>query len=125
MEEDKNIYLCILAKAYTETKFTIEYDSDEEIIKLLSYDSFEHVELKPNTPKLFQLEAQQKYEIKFTREKGYFYVKIAVCKNDNMDNYQTCLEELKDSSDKGKQIITKTEEFGEEPCARCIVFIKL
>ena len=75
--------------------------------------------------KLFQLEAEQKYEIKFTREKGFFYTKIAVCKNDGSDDYDTCLEDLKDSDDMGKKIVTKTEEFGEDPCSKCIVFIKL
>ena len=40
MEDDNNVYLCILVSAYQETKFSIEFDSDEEIIKLLNYNSF-------------------------------------------------------------------------------------
>lgn len=81
MKEDKDFYLCILVTGYMESKFTIEYTSADEIIKLLHYDTFERFEIVPKKPKLFQLEAQQQYEIKFTREKGYFYVKIAVCKD--------------------------------------------
>lgn len=40
MEEDKNPYVCILAKAYLDSKFSIEYTSDNEIIKQLMLDSF-------------------------------------------------------------------------------------
>lgn len=41
MRDDKDFYLCILATGYLESKFTIEYTSQEDIIKLLHYDSFE------------------------------------------------------------------------------------
>ena len=126
MEEDQNVYLCILAKAYMQTKFTIQFDSDEEIIKLLSYDSFEHISLKPNEPKLFQLESRERYELKFTRERAYYYIKITVCKNDaDSEDFQTCLEDLKSGDDRGKQLPAKTEESAEQPCVSCIVFIRL
>lgn len=38
MTEDQDYYLCILAYGYLESKFTIEYTSDEDIIKLLRLD---------------------------------------------------------------------------------------
>jgi len=47
--------------------------------------------VEPKSPKFYQLEANQKYEIKFTREKGYFYVKIAVCKDEEGKDFEECL----------------------------------
>ena len=47
----------------------------------MHYDTFERFSVQPHQVKLFQLEAQQQYEIKFTRETGYFYVKVAVCQD--------------------------------------------
>jgi hypothetical protein len=43
MGDDRNVYLCLLAKAYTNTKLSFEYTSDEDSIKVLDMDSFETV----------------------------------------------------------------------------------
>ena len=48
-----------------------------------------------------------------------------MCKNTGDDDYQTCLDDFKDDEDQGKKIVAKTEEFGEEPCQKCIVFVRL
>ena len=48
-----------------------------------------------------------------------------MCKQDKDKSYESCLEEIKDSNDKGRKVVAKTEEFGEEPCDKCIVFVKL
>lgn len=40
MGEDRNIYLCLLVRAYTNTKLSLEYTSDEGSIKILDMDSF-------------------------------------------------------------------------------------
>lgn len=79
MEDDENIYLCITARGAVESKFNLEYSTDEDEIKVLKYDTFENIALTEKNPKIFQMEAWQAYEIKVTREKGYFYIKIAVC----------------------------------------------
>lgn len=40
MGDDRNVYLCLLTKAYTNTKLSFEYTSDENSIKVLDMDSF-------------------------------------------------------------------------------------
>lgn len=40
MNLDKNPYICILAQAYLDSKFSIEYASDDGLIKQLMLDSF-------------------------------------------------------------------------------------
>lgn len=59
MGEDRNIYLCLLAKAYTNTKLSLEYTSDEDSIKILDMDSFETVSVDKLTTKLYQVSANQ------------------------------------------------------------------
>lgn len=123
MGEDRNIYLCLLAKAYTNTKLSLEYTSDEDSIKILDMDSFETATLDKSTTKLYQVSANQEYYIKFTRNKGFPFVSFAKCTQGN--DYEQCLEDLVKSKDKGKQLVSKTESFTEEPCEKCIIFIKL
>ena len=55
MEDDKNIYLCILAKSEMESKFYIEWTSDEEMIKVLDLDSFETVKIEKGPAKVYQV----------------------------------------------------------------------
>lgn len=59
MGQDRNIYLCLLAKAYTNSKLSIEYASDEDSIKILDMDSFETVEIDKSATKLYQVSANQ------------------------------------------------------------------
>ena len=40
MNLDKNPYICILAQAYIDSKFSIEYISDDGLMKQLYLDSF-------------------------------------------------------------------------------------
>ncbi len=79
MGEHRNIYICLLVKAYTNTKITLEYTSDEESIKVLDMDSFETVNVEKGKPKLYQVSANQQYYIKFTRNKGFPFVSFAKC----------------------------------------------
>lgn len=67
MDDDSNFYLCIRVTGITESKFNIEYTTDNEEIKTLGFDGFSNVILEPHIPKLYQMEAWQDYEIKFTR----------------------------------------------------------
>lgn len=41
MNNDKNKYICILAHAFLDSKFSIEYSSDNQIMKRLTLDSYE------------------------------------------------------------------------------------
>lgn len=67
MDDDSNLYLCLRATGITESKFNIEYTTDNEDIQTLGFDGFSNVILEAHTPKLYQMEAWQDYEIKFTR----------------------------------------------------------
>lgn len=89
MGEDRNIYLCLLAKAYTNTKLSIEYTSDEDSIKILDMDSFETVDVDKSSTKLYQVSANQEYYIKFTRNKGFPFVSFAKCTQGN--DYEKCM----------------------------------
>jgi hypothetical protein len=40
MNLDKNPYICILAQAFLDSKFSIEYISDDGLIKQLYLDNF-------------------------------------------------------------------------------------
>lgn len=59
MNEDKNPYLCILAEAYLDSKFSIEYSSDNNIIKQLTLDNFYTHKSAKDTTKIFQLDGAQ------------------------------------------------------------------
>lgn len=39
MNQEKHVYMCILARADEDSKFSIEYDSNDEIITQLLVDS--------------------------------------------------------------------------------------
>jgi len=59
MGDDRNIYICILAKAYTNTKLSFEYTSSTDAIKVLEMDSFETVTIDKMTPKIYRVSANQ------------------------------------------------------------------
>jgi hypothetical protein len=59
MGNDRNVYLCLLAKAYTNTKLSFEYTSDEGSIKVLDMDRFETVSVEKDKPKIYQISANQ------------------------------------------------------------------
>jgi hypothetical protein len=72
---------------------------------------------------MYQISANQEYYVKFTRNKGFPFVKFAKCNEG--DDFEQCLENIESATDKGKQLVSKTESFSEEPCAKCIIFIKI
>lgn len=113
----------MLAKAYIESKFYIEWTSDEEMIKVLDLDSFETVPIEKGPSKIFQVTPRlQEYEIKFTRNRGFPFIQIVVCSA--KDDYDDCLENS-DKKTAKKQMVTKTEMYSEEPCSDCIIFIEI
>ena len=64
MDEHNDIYLYILARAVSDSKLSIEFeftDQDEEKVKMMSFDSFEHVKLAPKTSKLFYTSIEQPF----------------------------------------------------------------
>ena len=61
METDHDIYLCLLASSITDSKFTIEYSSDEQTMKVLTPNTFERIQLSADQVKMYQMQANQQY----------------------------------------------------------------
>lgn len=60
MSQDKHPYICILARAIQDSKFSIEYDSDDEIVTQIVLDSsYVHKTYIQNEKKLFQQDGTQ------------------------------------------------------------------
>lgn len=59
MNLDKNPYICIEAQAYIDSKFSIEYVSDDGIIKQLSVDNFYTQKSEKGKVTLLQIDASQ------------------------------------------------------------------
>ena len=51
--------MCILVRGVEDTKFSIEYDSDDEIMTHLMYDSSYVHRVQNKTVKFFQIDATQ------------------------------------------------------------------
>lgn len=80
MEDHRNVYLCILAQAITDNKFTIEFISDSESIKTLSMDGQATLKSKSGQVTLYQIEASQSFELKIARNEGFPYISSKLCK---------------------------------------------
>ena len=83
MDDHNDIYLYILARAVTDSKLSIEFefnDQDEEKVKMMSFDSFEHVKLQPKKSKLFYTSIEQPFEIKIQRSNGFPFYSTKICK---------------------------------------------
>ena len=71
---------------------------------------------------MYQMEADQQYELKFTREKGYYYYLCKQC-NKNKD-YEKCVEEFQEEEG-GNKVLSKVVSFKDEPCLGCLLFVKV
>jgi len=78
MNEDKNPYICILAKAYQDSKFSIEYTSENNIMQQVRLDSF-YVKSKANEVTILQVDGTQEFSLKVTRTEGFPYIAYKVC----------------------------------------------
>lgn len=64
MDEHNNIYLYIIAIAMNDAKiaFDFSFDASEDLnIKLLDYDSLEHLSLPPKTSKIYYVITDQPF----------------------------------------------------------------
>lgn len=80
MNNDKNKYICILANAYLDSKFSIEYSSDNQLIKHLTADSYLTKKLEAHQTAYFQMDGAQEMVIKITRTSGFPYLSNKICK---------------------------------------------
>lgn len=123
MSEDKHPYICILARAASDSKFSIEYDSNDEIINQLQLDSSYVHKGTANSAKIFQIDASQEFKLKITRSAGFPFIDQALCKSN--EDLETCLNTFKEKTSKGEQMATLTKIIEEEPCEKCIFFLKI
>ncbi len=121
MEEDGNVYLCLVARGLQDGKFSIEYVSDRKEIQMLHTNSFQSVALDTNETKIYQIEGYMQFVAKIIRTRGYPYLDIKKC---NADSLKECQEAFIASREWGKQLVKKTEQFSEDPCLKCIYYLK-
>lgn len=123
MNLDKNPYICILAQAYLDSKFSIEYISDDGLIKQLTVDNFYTQKSERGKVTYLQIDASQEFTVKITRNEGFPYISHTICKSG--DDFEACLDDFKESKKKEIQLADKMTTFGQEPCEKCILFIKV
>lgn len=93
-----------MARALTDTKFSIEYDSSDEIMNQLTLDtSYVHKALA-KTVKIFQVDATQEFKLKITRSAGFPFIDKALCKSN--EDLESCLNAFKEKASKGEQMAT-------------------
>jgi len=59
MEDDRDVYLCLLVQAKTDTKFSIEFTSDAEAIKTLYLDSSTTLRSDAGQSTFYQIDSTQ------------------------------------------------------------------
>ena len=123
MNADKNPYICILAQAFLDSKFSIEYASDDGLIKQLMLDSFYTVKSKAGEETFFQVDNSQEFTIKLTRTNGFPYLTHTICKAG--DDFEDCFEKFKGEKEKEYQIADKMTSLSQTPCEKCIFFFRV
>jgi hypothetical protein len=81
MNEDKHPSICILVTALEDTKFSIEYDSDDEIMTHLMLDQSYVYKGQKDKVKIVQVDASVEYSLKITRSEGFPFLDKETCKN--------------------------------------------
>lgn len=71
-------------------------------------DSFEEVILKGNETKYYQMQGYFRFNVKIMRNSGFPFIYIKKC---SVTKLEECKEQLFDSKDPGKGILSKSEEF--------------
>ena len=59
---------------------------------MLDYDTYEDVKLESGKVKYFHLRADQEYEVKVLRKKGFPFINVDICR---LPDFKECLDELK------------------------------
>ena len=79
MDSDKSPYLCILANAYSESKFSIEFVSESTNIKDIPIGTTMAIQMKREETRIFQITANFKFFLKIARTSGFPYYSKVVC----------------------------------------------
>jgi hypothetical protein len=122
MNLEKNPYICILAQAYLDSKFSIEYVSDDGLIKQLMLDNFYTQKSDSGKATYFQIDGSQEFQVKITRNEGFPFLAHTICKSG--DDFEDCFDKFKE--DKNEiQLADKMTSFAQEPCEKCIIFMRI
>jgi hypothetical protein len=79
IDENGNPFFCLIAISDENSKFSIEYTSEEEIVSLLRLDEYKTVSLEKEETQYFQIEASVEHTVKMVRNKGYPYIEEKKC----------------------------------------------
>ncbi len=79
MEDDRDVYLCILATAFLDSKFSIQYSTESYNLKNMALDNFYIKKLASNEVALYQIEATQEFYLKVSRTEGFPYITTKMC----------------------------------------------
>ena len=89
---------------------------------MISYDSLEHVHLGPKSSRIFYTSIEQEFEVKIIRTSGFpFYIEKP-CMEKKLDE---CIDDFKDDTEKGTQILTKVAGYSAKPCKKCYQLFKI
>jgi hypothetical protein len=95
--------------------------TDRTKIQLLHVNSFQTIKLETNETRMYQIEGYYDFIFKIIRRNGYPYFYTQKCE---LNAIKECEEAFVGSTDIGKQLVKKNEEFSEEPCKSCMYFFK-
>ena len=78
---------------------------------------------KKDKVKIVQIDASDEFTLKISRSVGFPFIDKKLCKK--KEDFDTCLSDFKENTDKGSQLLDKMTSIREEPCNQCILFIKI
>lgn len=124
MEDDPTPYLCILATAQQDTKFSIEFTSDKDALRQLAIDTTTALSSEQGQKSLYQIDSSQYVYLKITREEGFPFLAKKTCKPKEADLAQ-CVEEFQNDESKGVQLADKVTTLEGETCDKCTLLVKI
>jgi hypothetical protein len=119
IENDKNIYLCVLAEADQSSKFNIEFNSNGEGYKKLKIDTTTTLKAAEKQV-LYYLDNSQETYLKISRNEGFPFYSTRLCKGE-----ENCFDEFAEDKQQGKQLANKVTTISEKPCPKCILLVKI
>jgi hypothetical protein len=90
MEGDSTPYLCVLAVAPSDSKFSIEWTSDKNTIKTLAIDTTTALSTISGQKTIYQIDTTQETYLKITRDEGFPYFSTKTCKPEGGD-FSNCV----------------------------------
>lgn len=80
MEGDNTPFICLLATASSDSKFSVEWTSDKNSIKTLAIDTVAPLAAAAGEKHLYQIDVSQEVYLKIIRDEGFPYLTKKLCK---------------------------------------------